>query len=77
MGGMQVGKMTPREYQVAMLVARGWTNKEVARQLGVTDGTVKLHVHNILQKLGARNRYALHWLLRSHECGGERRSSGD
>lgn len=37
--------LTPRECQVAMLVTRGLSNKEVARQLGVGDGTLKLHVH--------------------------------
>ena len=51
--------LTPREYQVALMVARGLSNKEVARGLGISDGTVKLHVHNIFQKLGARNRYGL------------------
>jgi DNA-binding NarL/FixJ family response regulator len=48
--------LTPREYQVVLMVGRGLSNKEVARELGVSDGTVKLHVHNIFQKLGARNR---------------------
>jgi DNA-binding NarL/FixJ family response regulator len=52
-------QLTPREYQVAMLVARGLSNKEIARQLGVTCGTVKLHMHNILRKLCARSRYAM------------------
>ena len=51
--------LTPREYQVALMVGRGLSNKEVARGLGISDGTVKLHVHNIFQKLGARNRYGL------------------
>lgn len=51
--------LTAREHEVARLVARGLTNKEVARELGLADGTVKLHVHNILQKLGEKNRYAL------------------
>jgi hypothetical protein len=37
--------LTPRECQVAMLVTRGLSNKEVARQLGVSDGTLKLHAH--------------------------------
>jgi DNA-binding NarL/FixJ family response regulator len=52
-------QLTPREFQVAMLVARGLTNKEIARQLGLSIGTVKLHVHNILRKLGATKRYAI------------------
>jgi DNA-binding NarL/FixJ family response regulator len=51
--------LTPREYQVALMVGRGLSNKEVARGLGISDGTVKLHVHNIFQKLGAKNRYGL------------------
>ncbi len=51
--------LTPREYQVALLVGRGLSNKEVGRELGVSPGTVKLHVHSIFQKLGARNRYGL------------------
>jgi two-component system nitrate/nitrite response regulator NarP len=50
-------QLTPREYQIAMLlVARGSSNKEVARQLGLSEGTVKLHVHKIIQKLGVKNR---------------------
>lgn len=59
--------LTAREHEVARLVALGWTNKEVARELGVTDGTVKLHMHKILQKLGEKKRYALY--------GGVRRTS--
>jgi len=51
--------LTPREYEVALMVSRGLSNKEVARGLGISDGTVKLHVHNIFLKLGARNRYGL------------------
>jgi DNA-binding CsgD family transcriptional regulator len=68
MGGTQMERVTSREYQVAMLVARGLTNKEVAHQLGVTEGTVKTYVHNILRKLAARNRYALAAKLLRHEC---------
>jgi two-component system nitrate/nitrite response regulator NarL len=51
--------LTPRESQVAFLVSRGLSNKEVAQHLGLSDGTVKLYVHNILQKLDAKNRYVL------------------
>jgi DNA-binding NarL/FixJ family response regulator len=42
-----------------MLIGRGLCNKEIARELSLSVGTVKLHVHNILQKTGARNRYAV------------------
>jgi two-component system, NarL family, nitrate/nitrite response regulator NarL len=51
--------LSRREREIALLVARGLSNKEVARELGVSHGTVKSHVHSILQKLGARNRYSL------------------
>jgi two-component system nitrate/nitrite response regulator NarL len=51
--------LSAREHEVAKLVACGLTNREVARELGLAYGTVKLHVHHILQKLGEKNRYAL------------------
>ena len=51
--------LSPREREVALLVARGLANKEVARELGLCDGTVKIHLHNIFQKLGAKSRYNL------------------
>jgi DNA-binding NarL/FixJ family response regulator len=52
-------KLSPREREIALLVARGLSNKEVARELGLSYGTIKCHVHSILQKLGARSRYSL------------------
>jgi DNA-binding NarL/FixJ family response regulator len=52
-------KLSPREREIALLVARGLSNKEVARELGLSHGTIKSHVHSILQKLGARSRYSL------------------
>lgn len=51
--------LSPRERQIAVLVARGLSNKEVARELGLTDGTVKINLHTIFQKLGAKSRYSL------------------
>jgi two-component system, NarL family, nitrate/nitrite response regulator NarL len=51
--------LSPRESEVALLVARGFSNKEVARELELSNTTVKTHVHSILQKLGAKNRYNL------------------
>jgi len=52
-------RLTRREQQVARLIVRGLSNKEVARELGLSYGTVKLHVHRIFQKTGVRNRYSL------------------
>jgi DNA-binding NarL/FixJ family response regulator len=51
--------LSSREHQVYALVGRGLCNKEIARELGISDGTVKLHVHRILQKLGMHNRYGI------------------
>jgi two-component system nitrate/nitrite response regulator NarP len=51
--------LSPREREVAFLVARGLANKEIARELGLSDGTVKLHVHSIFLKLGTRSRTML------------------
>ena len=51
--------LTPREREVALLVARGLKNKEVALELGLSDGTVKIHLVNIFRKLGTKSRYDL------------------
>jgi two-component system, NarL family, nitrate/nitrite response regulator NarL len=51
--------LSQREFEVALLVAEGSSNKQVARQLGVCEGTIKLHVRNIFRKVGASSRYSL------------------
>ena len=51
--------ITPREAEVANLVSQGLANKIVAQQLGIREGTVKVHLHNIYQKLHVSNRTAL------------------
>ena len=51
--------LTERESQIARLVGEGLSNKEVARQLDVSTGTVKVHLHRIYQKLAIRNRTVL------------------
>jgi two-component system, NarL family, response regulator len=48
--------LTPRETEVLSLVANGLSNAEVATRIGRTEGTVKVHLKNILQKLGAKDR---------------------
>jgi two-component system response regulator NreC len=49
-------RMTKREQQVIVLIADGFTNKEIAQKLIISTYTVKSHVHNILEKLTLRNR---------------------
>jgi DNA-binding CsgD family transcriptional regulator/tetratricopeptide (TPR) repeat protein len=48
--------LTPREREVLTLVARGRTNREIARALFITEGTASVHVSNILGKLGVARR---------------------
>jgi RNA polymerase sigma factor (sigma-70 family) len=54
-----LGMLTHRERQIARLVCDGLSNKEIARQLNVSRGTVKVHLHNIFQKLEISNRTVL------------------
>lgn len=69
-------KLTEREIDVLRLVARGKANKEIARELGIGEKTVKSHVSNILSKLGVSSRtqaslYAASiGLIESSESGG-------
>lgn len=49
-------RLTPRQQQVADMLREGASNREISSSLGVTEGTVKLHVSAILKRLGVRNR---------------------
>ena len=55
-GLVQIEPLTPRESEVLGLMAAAYTNREIADALGAAEGTVKIHVSNILSKLGARDR---------------------
>ena len=52
-------RLTRRELDVARLVARGLRNKDVARELSITEGTVKMYLHNIYEKLNLDGRVEL------------------
>ena len=57
--------LTPREAEVAQLVAQGATNREVAATLMLSDYTVKTHVRHIMEKLGFHSRVEIAgWLAR-------------
>lgn len=56
--------LTAREVEIAHLVAQGLRNKEVAEKFAIAEGTVKLHLHNIYEKLGIDGRMALVRYLR-------------
>lgn len=50
------GRLTARELEIVSLLARGMTNREIARTLTIALPTVKNHVHNVLDKLQVRHR---------------------
>jgi DNA-binding NarL/FixJ family response regulator len=56
--------LSPREREVAQWAAAGERNKEIAWQLGISEGTVKLHLFHAYQKLGVSNRVGLVLALR-------------
>lgn len=56
--------LSPRERGIAALVQRGLRNKEIADELGLTEGTVKVHLHKIFEKLDLRSRTDLILLAR-------------
>lgn len=52
----ELAELTPREQEILKHLAEGQSNKVIARNLGISDGTVKLHVKAILRKLGVHSR---------------------
>ncbi|ACB76649.1 response regulator [Opitutus terrae] len=56
MGERLMAQLSPRELDVLKLVAKGRSNKEIAAELHVVEGTAKIHVANILTKLGVSDR---------------------
>lgn len=53
------GLLTPRERDVARLVATGQRNRGIAAALGISEGTVKMHLHNVYAKMGLESRTQL------------------
>lgn len=54
-----LGSLSPRERAVAGLVVQGMRNREIAAELGITEGTVKVHLHKAYEKLGVGSRTEL------------------
>ena len=60
-------RLTPREEEVLALVSQGGRNKTIAHKMSLSEHTVKLHLHNAITKIGARNRTeAANWYLSRH-----------
>jgi len=51
-----MASLSPRELDVLRGIARGSSNKEIAREYGIVETTVKIHVQHILRKLGVSSR---------------------
>jgi two-component system, NarL family, nitrate/nitrite response regulator NarL len=54
-----MNSLTTREREIVLTLAEGLSNKDVGRKLSLSEGTVKVHLHNIYSKLGVKNRTAL------------------
>ena len=61
--------LTDRERQIMRLVSEGLSNKEIGRRLNITDGTIKVHLHHIFQKLEISNRTVLAAIAISQDDG--------
>jgi two-component system nitrate/nitrite response regulator NarP len=67
-------RLTGRETEIADLVSRGLRNKTIAQRLHVSEGTVKMHLHHVYEKLHLDGRAELAWV--SHGKGAERPGTG-
>lgn len=56
-------KLSKREFRIAMAVAEGKRNKEIAAEIGTTEGAVKIYLHRIFEKLSVKNRTELALLI--------------
>jgi len=62
--------LTERETEILLGISEGLSNKMIARQLDITEGTVKVHVKNLLRKLNLRSRVeAAVWAVEHHQAG--------
>ena len=63
-GSNALSSLTSREYEIIKLIAKGLSNKLIARELDISDGTVKVHVKHLLKKLNLKSRVeAAVWMV--------------
>lgn len=58
--------LTEREREIVLLVSEGFSNRGVGRRLNISEGTIKVHLHHIFQKLSITNRASLAALAATH-----------
>ena len=63
----RLADLTSREYQILEMVSRGMQNKTIAAEFQLSEHTVKIHLHNIISKLGAHNRTEAAARFRDHQ----------
>ena len=59
LGERESPSLSPRERELISLVRKGMRNREIAEQLGVTEGTIKVYLHSVFEKLGVSSRTEL------------------
>jgi DNA-binding NarL/FixJ family response regulator len=62
----RAAELTEREQEVLALVGRGLANKQIARVLGIREGTVKAHLTSVFQRIGVRDRTSAALWARTH-----------
>ena len=80
LGQSDPAPLAPRERELIKLVRNGLRNREIAEKLGVTEGTIKVYLHTVFQKLGVSSRTELairagEFLARSYMSGGREKMS--
>lgn len=66
-GASSIGQLSPRERDILRCIARGASNKEIARELGIAETTVKIHVQHVLRKLDVSSRVQAAVLATTHD----------
>jgi DNA-binding NarL/FixJ family response regulator len=67
LGRKAAPRLTTREQEIVQLVCRGFKNRQIAQELSITPGTVKVHLMHVFEKTGVKDRYEL--ALRSRKPG--------
>jgi DNA-binding CsgD family transcriptional regulator len=63
LGSGTISPLTPRQQELAALVAQGLTNREISQELGISVFTVRQHISNIITRLGLRSRTQISFLV--------------